>query len=272
MVQSRGPEQTPQQLASGTDVDEAARMEGAGNGGSAGGRSVWAMLVAASAVVVIGVALAIAAWWAVSSEQRVTSYSVRGPLEAIALDLGDANAEIVGARDQPVVEVSRTDRYAFGQSAAATRDVSGGVLRLRSRCAPAVLGACSASYRLSVPNNVPITVRTGSGDVRLAGFRGSARIDTRTGDIAATSFCGFLLHARADRGDVTANAACAPERIELRSRTGDVRAVVPPGRYRIDADSDQGNRTLRGLLPVEDAPFEILALSGAGDVEVEAGP
>jgi hypothetical protein len=241
-------------------------------GGSAGGRSVWAMLVAASAVVVIGVALAIAAWWAVSSEQRVTSYSVRGPLEAIALDLGDANAEIVGARDQPVVEVSRTDRYAFGQSAAATRDVSGGVLRLRSRCAPAVLGACSASYRLSVPNNVPITVRTGSGDVRLAGFRGSARIDTRTGDIAATSFCGFLLHARADRGDVTANAACAPERIELRSRTGDVRAVVPPGRYRIDADSDQGNRTLRGLLPVEDAPFEILALSGAGDVEVEAGP
>ena len=262
----------PQPLASITGVEEAAPMWDPDRPPAIDRRSPWRLLVAASAVVVLGVALAIGAWWAVSSEQRVTSYSVRGPLEAIALDLGDADAEIVGARDQPLVEVSRTDRYAFGQSAVAGRDVTRGVLRLRSRCAPAVLGTCSATYRLTVPNNVPITVRTGSGDVQLAGFRGSARIDTRSGDIAATSFCGFLLHARADRGDVTASAACAPERIELRSRTGDVRAVVPPGRYRIDADSDEGSRTLRGLLPVEDAPFEILALSGAGDVEVEAGP
>jgi hypothetical protein len=241
-------------------------------GGSAGGRSLWAMLVAISAVIVGVVALAIGAWWAVSSEQRVTSYSVRGPLDSIALDLGNADAEIVGARDEPVVEVRRTDRYAFGQPAVTRRDVSDGVLRLRSRCAPAILGACSATYRLTVPNNVPVTVRTGSGDVQLAGFRGSASIDTDTGDIAASSFCGFLLHARADRGDVSATAACAPERLELRSRTGDVRAVVPPGRYRIDAGSDDGSRTLRGLLPVDDAPFEILALSGAGDVRVEAGP
>jgi hypothetical protein len=261
-----------QALASGTGVEEAAAMWDAGRPAAIERRSPWTQLVAASAVIVLGVAVAIAAWWAVSSEQRVTSYSVRGPLDAIALDLGDANAEIVGARDQPIVEVSRTDRYAFGQSAVATRDVSSGVLRLRSRCAPAVLGACSATYRLTVPNNVPITVRTGSGDVQLDGFRGSARIDTGAGDIAATSFCGFVLHARADRGDVSATAACAPERIELRSRTGDIHAVVPPGRYRIDADSDEGTRTLRGLLPVEDAPFEILALSRGGDVEVEAGP
>jgi hypothetical protein len=230
------------------------------------------MLVAASAVIVLAVGLAIAAWWALSSEQRVTSYAVRGALEAIALDLGNADAEIIGARDEPVVEVRRTDRYAFGQLADSGRDVSGGVLRLRSRCAPAILGACSATYRLTVPNNVPISVRTGSGDVQLAGFRGSARIDTQSGDISASSFCGFMLHARADRGDVSATAACAPERLELRSRTGDVEAVVPPGPYSIDASSDDGSRTLRGLLSVDDAPFEILALSGAGDVRVEAGP
>lgn len=230
------------------------------------------MLVAASAVVVGGVVLAIAVWWAMSSEQRVTSYAVRGPLQGISLDLGNADAEIVGGRVEPVVEVRRTDRFAFDQPADSAREVSGGVLRLRSRCAAAILGTCSATYRLIVPDNVPITVRTGSGDVQLAGFRGSARIETRTGDIAASSFCGFRLQARADRGNVSATAACAPERLELRSRTGDVKAVVPPGRYRIDADSDEGLRTLRGLLPVDDAPFEILALSRAGDVEVEAGP
>ena len=237
-----------------------------------GQRSSWTLLVGVSAVVVGGVALAIAVWWAMSSERRVTSYAVRGQLEAISLDLGNADAEIVGGRDEPVVEVRRTDRFAFDQPAAGGREVSDGVLRLRSRCAPAILSSCSATYRLIVPNNVPVTVRTGSGDVQLAGFRGSARIETKTGDIAASSFCGFRLRARADRGDVSATAACAPERLELRSRTGDVAAVVPPGRYRIDADSDDGERTVRGLLSVDDAPFQILALSGAGDVQVEAGP
>jgi len=272
MVQCPEQARPLQPLASGCNVDEAAQMGDGKHRASGGPRSRWTLLVAASALVVLGVALAIAVWWLVSSEQRVTSYSVRGPLEAIALDLGDADAEIVGARDEPVVEVRRTDRYAFGQRAVSRRGVSEGVLRLRSRCASAILGACSATYRLTVPNNVPVSVRTGSGDVQLAGFRGSARIETQTGDIAASSFCGFLLHARADQGDVSATAACAPERLELRSRAGDVHAVVPPGRYRIDAGSDEGSRTLRGLLPVDDAPFEILALSGAGDVRVEAGP
>jgi len=235
-------------------------------------RSSWTLLVILSAVVVLGVALTIAVWWALSSEQRVASYAVRGQLDGIALDLGNADAEIVGGRDEAVIAVRRTDRFAFGRPPVSRRAVSDRVLRLRSRCASGILVACSATYRLTVPNNVPISVRTGSGDVQLGGFRGSARIETQTGDISASSFCGFLLQARADRGDVSATAACAPERLELRSRTGDIQAVVPPGRYRIDADSDEGSRTLAGLLPAEDAPFQILALSGAGDVRVEAGP
>lgn len=236
------------------------------------GRSAWATLVTVSACVVLAVTLTVAVWWVASSEQRVTSYTVRGALNAIMLDLGGADAEIVGGRDEPLVEVRRTDRFAFGQPATSGRDLVDGVLRLRSRCAATALGTCSATYRLTVPNNVPITVVTGSGDVQLAGFRGSARIATETGDIAASSFCGFLLDARTESGDVSATAACAAERLELRSRTGDVQAVVPPGRYRIDAESDQGSQSVRGLLPVDDAPFQILALSGAGDVELEAGP
>ena len=235
-------------------------------------RSSWRLLVGFSSVVVVSLLLVLCIWWALSTRQRVTSYAVRGPLDAILLDLDNADAEIVAGRDEPVVEIRHTDRYAFDQPPVSRRAVADGVLRLRSRCPPAILGTCSATYRLTVPNNVPITVRTGSGDVQIAGFRGSARIATRSGDITASAFCGFLLQARADRGDVSAAAACAPQRLELRSRTGDVHAVVPPGRYRIDAGSDDGVRTLRGLVPVDDAPFDILALSGSGDVDVEAGP
>jgi hypothetical protein len=58
----------------------------------------------------------------------VTSYSVRGTLTAIELDLGNADAEIVGGREAPVVDVRRTDAFAFHRPAAAERRVSDGTL------------------------------------------------------------------------------------------------------------------------------------------------
>jgi Putative adhesin len=231
--------------------------------------STWAWLVTGSAVVVAGCALALFAWWLASSRTNVTTYSVRGSVSGITLDLGNADAEIVGGGDRPAVEIRRTDRYAFGRRATGTRRAAGGVLVIGSRCPRTLLDVCSATYRLTVPDNVRVTVRTSSGDVRFTGYRGSADVDTGTGDIAIGGFCGFGLRARAQSGDVSATASCALERLELRSRTGNVRAVVPPGRYQLDADSDVGRRTVRGVTAADDAPFLIQALSSQGDVTVE---
>jgi hypothetical protein len=233
--------------------------------------SPWGWLVAVSTCLLLGATAVLGVWWAASAESRTGFYAVRGTLSSILLDIGDADAEIVGSRTRPTVEVRRTDNFAFGDPARSTRDVSGGVLRLDSRCPQTVLPTCSAHYRLTVPDNVPVTVRTDSGDVSFRGFRGSARIDTRTGDITAVGFCGFSLQARAETGNVRATAACAPERLLLRSRTGSVDASVPPGRYRIDADSDEGTRRVAGLTAADDAPFQIQVLSGTGDVNVEGG-
>jgi hypothetical protein len=49
-----------------------------------------------------------------------------------------------------------------------------------------------------------------------------------------------------------------------------VSVTVPPGRYRVDADSDTGRRAVRGLESADDAPFQIQALSSSGNVDVEA--
>jgi hypothetical protein len=59
--------------------------------------------------------------------------------------------------------------------------------------------------------------------------------------------------------------------MELRSGDGDVRAVVPRGRYRVDAASDVGRQRVRGLTVADDAPFLIQALSTRGSVEVQGG-
>ena len=232
--------------------------------------SAWGWLVTACATLVAAALLTLLIWWLVSRETVVATYSVRGSINGITLDLGAADAEIVGGGDRPAVEVRRTDRFAFGRRAVAQRDAANGQLAIKSRCPDSVLTVCSAAYRLTVPDNVAVTVKTSSGDVRFTGYRGSAQVDTDTGAIAVNGFCGFALRARSQAGDVSAAASCALERLELRSRTGDVRATVPPGRYQVDADTDVGQRFVRGVTAVDDAPFQIQALSSAGDVTVEA--
>jgi hypothetical protein len=233
------------------------------------GLSPWGRLVAVSAVLVIGSLLTIGIWALLTTEREISTYSVRGSLNGINLDIGDGDAQIIGAGTSPVVAVQRTDHFSFGHDADTRRSLERGVLRIRARCPTTVLHTCSSNYQLRVPENVPIVVRTGSGAVNFDGFRGTAHITTGSGGISVSGFCGFVLQARSETGDVDASAACPTERMALRSRTGHVHATVPPGRYRIDADSDTGGREVKRLTPADEAPFQIQALSSEGDVVVE---
>jgi hypothetical protein len=231
--------------------------------------SPWALLVGASAVVVVGVVATLVVWAVISSHERISSLSVRGFLNGVSVDAGDADVTVVRGGDRIGVGVQQTDHYTFGHDATVSRSVDAGVLRIRSRCPTTVLHTCSAKFRLIVPDNVPVTVRTGSGAVSFDRYRGSARITTGSGDIHLGAVCGFSLQARAGTGSITADAACAPQLMALRSRTGSVHASVPPGRYRVEADSDNGSADVRGLEQQQEAPFEVQALSGSGDVLVD---
>lgn len=234
--------------------------------------SRWGMLVMASALVVGGAVAALAIASFTSSHERVVSFDVRGSLSGVSLDVDDADVTIAGAGERALLGVQRTDHYAFGHDADVQRTVAGGELRLRSRCPNAVPRACSVSYRVVVPDNVPVTVRTTGGAVSFRGYRGSARVTTRSGDVDIAGFCGFSLEARAESGDIAANAACAPQQLTLRSNEGSVRASVPPGRYQVEAESASGSETVHGLDAVADAPFAIQALSSSGNVSVEGRP
>jgi hypothetical protein len=234
--------------------------------------SSWGWLVTVSAFALLTAGLAMVVWWAATSEERTGTYMVRGQVSGITLDIGEADLQIVGGGSQASLQVSHTDRFAFGRPAEAERLVEDGTLRLRSRCPDALLGSCSSSYRLRVPDNVPVRVRTTSGNVSSSGYRGSATVNTGSGDVNFDGWCGFNLQVRAELGDVRTVAACTPQRLQLRSRRGSVEALVPPGRYRVDAESDEGSRSVRGVTVGEDAPFQIQALSTTGDVRVASGP
>jgi hypothetical protein len=226
-------------------------------------------VVAVSAVIVVGCLGTLGALAIASQRERVVTYPVRGSLDQLQLDLGDADVVIVRGGRRPAVQIDRRERFAFGQSARTTKLVRGGVFVLRSRCPATVLHSCSVSYRVSVPDNVPIDVRTGSGSVQLAGYRGSAKIATGSGSVSITDFCGFSLQARAQSGAIAAQVPCALQQLSLRSSSGSVRVSVPPGRYRLDAETAAGRRTVSGVTDATDAPFSLQALSSSGDVVVE---
>ena len=127
--------------------------------------------------------------------------------------------------------------------------VRGGVLRIASRCPETVIGTLPASsYRIAVPDNVQVNVRTSSGRVRIAGLNGSARVATGSGAIAVDGFCGFHAHRhvgvrrRARRRRLLAG----PRRAALRA-AATCAPSCPPGRYRVDANSDGGTARVRGL-------------------------
>jgi Putative adhesin len=236
--------------------------------GAARRASPWWALVAVSALVLVGVAAVMGVWWAASTTTREGHYRVVGTLSAVELDLGAAPVEITGGAGG-AVDVRRTEHYAFGQPPRVTRGVEGSALRITSRCPQAILGGCSASFRIAVPDNVLVNVRTSSGDVRIASLNGSARVTTDSGAVTIEDFCGFTLVATSTSGDVHGGAECSPDRIELRSGSGDVSAVVPAGRYRVDAHSDRVPARVRNLTVADDAAFTVQALSGSGDVTVE---
>ena len=228
--------------------------------------SPWGRLVAASAALVVGSAIALVSWAFATREERVTSYSVQGAVTAVDLDLGDADVTVARSRDDGTVRVELDDHSTFRHGVSTTRALTVRTLRIRSRCPKSIPDSCSADYRLEVPDNVLVNVATGGGKVSLRGYRGRAVIATRSGDIDVRGFCGFLLQATAQSGDVDAETSCAPERLTMRSSSGSVHAQVPPGRYRLDAESASGRRVIRGVTPEADAPYAIQAFSSSGDV------
>lgn len=220
--------------------------------------------------ILVVVAAAGAAGWLASARDRTTLYQPPTPVTRVELVLASGSAEISGSR-ATTVRVERIDRYAFGHPAVERRSLAGGVLRLSSACPRILVGACSASYRLSVPDGVSVSVRTGAGRVRLDGFRGTAQIQTGSGAISVDAFCGFVLSATSGSGDIRAVSACAPRTLDLRTTGGNATALVPPGRYRVDARSVSGQVHVRGVVPSDQVPLSISVQSRSGDVTVGGG-
>jgi Toastrack DUF4097 len=230
----------------------------------------WHTAVAVSAGIVTVVALATGAGWLATLQSKTTRYAISAPLNRVELSLSSGDALIVGTQST-ALEVRRTDQYSFGHAAREQRSLAGGVLRISSHCPKVVVGSCSASYELAVPETVTVDVHTTGGNVRLTGFRGTAVVHTRAGNVNVDAYCGFDLAAITGSGDVRIAAACSPAHLQVRTSSGDAVALVPPGRYRINAASGSGPPRVNGVIRDPRAPFTIDMRSGSGSIAIGGG-
>jgi len=238
-----------------------------------GGRclSPWPLLLIGSATVLVIAGAVIGALWLSSAMTSAVFARVDVSLSGIELRVQSGDVAIVGG-SQTGVSISRQDDSAFGPRPRERRSISSGILRISSECPQLVMGSCAASYRIAIPDDVPISVRTDEGNIRLDGYHGSADIATDSGAINVEGYCGFVLGAASASGNVSVVSSCSPERLILRSDTGNVSATVPAGNYAIQAASNGGSTTVRGLVDDGGAPWAIEALSNTGNVSVSAGP
>jgi Toastrack DUF4097 len=231
---------------------------------------LWPLLVAVSLVLLVGGTTAFTAAWLLSGRTRTTSYTAHGSLTGVQIRVVSGDVTIVGG-SQGGVSVRRTDRSTFGHGPTEWRHRVDRRLEIASTCPKMVVGACTADYRVAVPDDVPVSVRADQGSVRVEGYHGSASLATGDGSVTVDAFCGYTLRATSARGDVTVVTSCSPERLELRSTSGNVSATVPAGRYRIDATAGSSPALVQGLTADPNAPWEIQALSTGGEVTIEAG-
>lgn len=230
----------------------------------------WHALVVASGAIIALLVLVTGVGWVASLHTRTLSYAVTAPVSRVDLQLVSGDANIV-ASSSPAVQVRRTDNYAFGHPARERRWLQGGVLHIVSQCPHIVLGSCSASYEVAVPQGVTIDAHTDAGDIRMNGVSGDATVGTRSGNVDVEAYCGFHLSADSESGNLTVVTACPPQSLRLQTGSGDAAALVPPGRYRIAAVSGGRRERITGVTDDPASTFTITVDSGSGAVAVEGG-
>lgn len=238
--------------------------------------------VAAAAAVLVG-----SGCLAGGREESTERVRDDGPISRVDVELDAGNVEIVGAPDFLGVNGTVTSRWMQDDAPEVVHYVQDGVLHVLGRCASPD-APCLLDASLTVPIGANVSIDTGMGDVITRAISGDVEIsvadgdieghqiggtffvETEQGDILGDGLSGSLIDARTGAGDVEMQITGSPIRLVGRSMDGDVVLNVPPGSYRIDADTPQGDLEISSQV-VDDpgASSVIIAETDNGDVRID---
>jgi DUF4097 and DUF4098 domain-containing protein YvlB len=240
--------------------------------------------------------------WSVGSVSKNEHHVLPGTVKEVRIDGAFSDLELAPSSGDQVV----VDSHASGSLwlPKMRTSIDGDHVSVSGDCHFVVIGTCGARFVVHVPAGMPVTVSTGSGDVRADGLSGPVALDVssgdldlhaltggttaqvRSGDIFADALSGRLtlrassgdihgaelrsrdVSARATSGDVVVDSEVAPDRVDAAASSGDVTVAVPRGvTYDATVDASSGDHFL-GVASDPASDHHVSAVTSSGDASL----
>ena len=199
-----------------------------------------------------------------TSESTATYAGVR------TIDVSGAAGDVSVTAGAPGSRVQVLTRIRRGlQDPHTSGSVQGGALHLRSSCPWIGSLGCDVSYRLQIPDGLPVRIASSGGDVSVDGVHASS-LDLRSGagDVRATGVRADRITADSSAGDVLVDVVTPPSDLMATSSAGDVHVNLPDAVYDLRADTSAGDRRVDGIRQDPASTHHVTARSSAGDVVI----
>ncbi|MEV6552222.1 hypothetical protein AB0M57_26475 [Streptomyces sp. NPDC051597] len=214
--------------------------------------------------------------------------SDRHPVGAVEVEAGSAELTVVPGADG---EVRVQERLSWSlRKPKVRKEWDGDTLRLRPECdgrfAVTSLG-CSVQLDLTVPAGVRLTVRSGSGAVRVSGLtgpvavhggsgsvklygvRGPLKAAVGSGSVSGTALGSAEAEVRSGSGRAELEFAAPPRKVTASTDSGTIELFLPTGsRYRFTGGKGSGTRDIDDALrdPASDRLVDLSVASGTATV------
>jgi len=217
-------------------------------------------------------------------QHRTSSYSVAGPLQALAVHTHVGNVHVTGEAAGSKVTV--TEHLTFRKTApVTTHRMAVHILTLSSTCPS--LETCGVSYDIAVPRTTAVRVTNSVGTIRLESLSGQVTAGTSAGTIelhsvsgpvAATGSAGSIVgedvsSARAimriSTGQIKITFSAPPTTVSATTSAGLVLLRVPGNvGYAVDASTTVGKIRI-GVPRSAASPHVITARATTGSIRIE---
>jgi hypothetical protein len=190
------------------------------------------------------------------------SATISETVRSVRLDVNEGRVTLRGRDGRADVSLLRTVEYR-GDRPGVTYRVENGVLVLEG-CGR----NCAVHYEIDLPAGLAVTGGTSNGALTLSRL-GAVDVHTSNGRIEGTELGGGGVDVETSNGAVDITTTVAQD-VRVRTSNGEVTVTVPPGPYRVAADTSNGDRNVA----VDDDPSAAHTLdisTSNGDITVRTG-
>jgi DUF4097 and DUF4098 domain-containing protein YvlB len=236
--------------------------------------------VVKKAMTIISAAILMASAGCAESEYDET-FELTGNIDKVVVETSTGDIDVTGSEDDgATVNVELSCKTATPEVHV---DLDGTTLTV-SMDAGNGASACDGLFSLDIPAGAELEIRTGIGDVILDGIDGDTEaltydgdidlvdlsgdldLTTASGDVTTTGLSGSEVTITAGAGRVEASFETIPALVDVEVTSGSAALTVPSSAYLVEAEADDGQVEVSGLVEQDSAASELWVAVTTGDI------